>query len=74
MDFEDVYKMQSALQIATNALNSIRNNSEDKNHKTATNALEYIKEKTSTIPNNAEVPQSQIMYAKDYPGGGMGYA
>lgn len=75
MEYENVYKMQSALQIATNALNEIKKNSSSSvDYKIAENALEYIKEKTSMIPNNAKVPQSQIMYAGDYTEQGMGYA
>lgn len=70
-----MYKMQSALQIATNALNEIKKNPSDGgNYRIAESALEYIKEKTAMSPNRAELPQSKIIYAKDCHGQGMGFA
>ncbi len=70
-----MYKMQSALQIATNALNEIKKNpSGVENYRIAEGALEYIKEKTAMTPNKAELPKSTILYAKDCHGQGMGFA
>ncbi len=66
MTFEDVYKMQSALQVATNTLSRMHKNAKtEEDAKLAEKALTFIKEKTAMIPNDGSSPQSHIMYDQE---------
>ncbi len=66
MNFEDVYKMQSALQVATNTLSRMHKNAKsEEDARMAEKALTFIKEKTAMVPNDGSPPQSHIMYDQE---------